>query len=294
MKYTILSVAVALFFLLNHSTAQTVITNSAIQDSLGKYSSRIWKQKTDSSRLAASEVFFDQFHAILTQDYTVKLPLDSISGITRVASSDNKMRVFTWNVPLSDGTNKYYGFIQMITDSISVYPLKAYKIVEGDFTDEVFTTLTWYGAIYYKLIERESSGEKIYTLLGWDGYNSAATRKIIDIMSIDKQGIITFGKPVFKTPQGTKSRICIEYADKANVLLRYDYQAINVQKRKRIKKMYEWMIVMDRLVPMDPSLKGMPKFYVPSGDTYDGYVFRDGYWSFVEDLEVANKSIEKK
>jgi hypothetical protein len=46
---------------------------------------------------------------------------------------------------------------------------------------------------------------------------------------------------------------------------------------------------MDRLVPMDPSLKNMRKYYVPSGDTYDGYIFRNGYWILVEEIEVANK-----
>jgi hypothetical protein len=33
----------------------------------------------------------------------------------------------------------------------------------------------------------------------------------------------------------------------------------------------------------------MGKYYVPSGDTYDGYIFRNGYWILVEEIEVANK-----
>jgi hypothetical protein len=128
-------------------------------------------------------------------------------------------------------------------------------------------------------------------VLGWDGYTKEANRKLIDIISINNDGDIIFGMPVFKTENGVKSRIILEYADKANLLLRYDYQAIRVEKRKKIKKENAWLIVMDRLVPMDPSLKGIRKYYVPSGDTYDGFLFRNGYWTLVEDIEVANKTM---
>jgi len=49
---------------------------------------------------------------------------------------------------------------------------------------------------------------------------------------------------------------------------------------------------MDRLVPMDPSLSGIQKYYVASGDTYDGYIFRDGFWILVEDVDVANRILQ--
>jgi len=95
---------------------------------------------------------------------------------------------------------------------------------------------------------------------------------------------------VFKTDQGIKSRIILEYTEKSNMLLRYDYQAIRVEKRKKIKKEYNWLIVMDHLVPIDISFLGIKKYYVPSGDTYDGFVFNNGYWVLVEDIDVANST----
>ena len=51
---------------------------------------------------------------------------------------------------------------------------------------------------------------------------------------------------------------------------------------------------MDRLVPMDPSMEGFRKYYVPAGDIYDGFVFRNGYWVLVEDVDVANREKAKK
>jgi hypothetical protein len=40
-------------------------------------------------------------------------------------------------------------------------------------------------------------------------------------------------------------------------------------------------------------MKGMRNYYVPAGDMYDGFVFKNGYWVLVEDIEVANKPANK-
>jgi hypothetical protein len=217
------------------------------------------------------------------------LAYDSLPGITRAVSDDGFVRIFTWNVPVSNGKNKYWGIIQLLYDSSEIVPLTFINDAESAIMTGKYTPLTWYGALYYKIIDVEIENKKVYTLLGWDGFTNEANRKLIDVLSMDASGNLTFGMPVFKTDQGIKSRIVFEYAEKATMLLRYDYQAINIEKRKKIKKENTWLIVMDRLVPMDPSLKNMRKYYVPSGDTYDGYIFRNGYWILVEEIEVANK-----
>jgi hypothetical protein len=288
MKINILTAVFSLVLITNCAFTQSV-TNNSVQDSLSKLSSLIWKQKTDSARTLANKIFFKKFHSVLESGSSANIPLDSIKGITRVASEDGKFRIFTWNIPLAAGTNKYFGFIQRMNDSNVVIPLQSAENDPVGFETKQLSPQMWYGAIYYKLIQVEISGQIVYTLLGWDGYTSNSNRKLIDIVSIDKAGNIIFGMPVFKTDQGIKTRVVKEYAEKANMLLRYDYQAINVKKRNKLKKEEAWLIVMDRLVPMDPSLKGMSKFYVSSGDTYDGYIFRNGYWVLVEDIEVANR-----
>jgi hypothetical protein len=288
MKINILTAVFSLVLITNCAFTQSV-TNNSVQDSLSKLSSLIWKQKTDSARTLANKIFFKKFHSVLESGSSANIPLDSIKGITRVASEDGKFRIFTWNIPLAAGTNKYFGFIQRMNDSNVVIPLQSAENDPVGFETKQLSPQMWYGAIYYKLIQVEISGQIVYTLLGWDGYTSNSNRKLIDIVSIDKAGNIIFGMPVFKTDQGIKTRVVKEFAENANMLLRYDYQAINVKKRNKIKKEEAWLIVMDRLVPMDPSLKGMSKFYVSSGDTYDGYIFRNGYWVLVEDIEVANR-----
>ena len=288
MKLLFSTLLFSFFLVAKCSLAQTGILKPTVQDSLGKLSSCIWKQKTDEDRIAAGNTFFIEFRTALENDKSALMPFDSLPGITRTVSQDGFVRIFTWNVPVSDGTQKYWGLIQLLIDSSLIVPLTFDNGGESAITTGKYTPLHWYGALYYKIIDVEIENTKVYTLLGWDGFTSEANRKFIDILTINDSGNVTFGMPVFKTDQGIKSRIVFEFADKANMLLRYDYQAINIQKRKKIKKENAWMIVMDRLVPMDTSFKNMRKYYVPSGDTYDGYIFRNGYWTLVEEVEVAN------
>lgn len=289
MKVSRKAVVLALLILANRVNSQTVIPDLKIQDSLSKLSSLIWKQKTDSARLYNSDVFFSKFRKVLESRSSSTIPLDSIQGIARVASDDGKFRLFTWNVPLSDGTNKYFGFIQFSPDTSLVIPLRSVAGAHDGFDTKQMNQQLWYGALYYKLIEISTDGQKAYTLLGWDGYTPNSNRKIIDIITIPNNKEAVFGMPVFKTEKGIKTRVVLEYAETANMLLRYDYQAIMIQKRKRVKKENTWLIVMDRMVPMDPSLAGNRKYYVPSGDTYDGFIFRNGFWIQVENVDVKNK-----
>lgn len=289
MKNILLYSVLALLFTTNWTYCQAVGNIPGIQDSLSKVSAKIWKQKTDSGRLQVNTIFFKKFQSALESLSSVDIDLDSINGITHVASVDGKIRLYTWNVPLNNGTNKYFGFLQVKIDSSFIIPLQSIATDPTDLDKKQLPPQEWYGAIYYKLIEVELNGQKIYTLLGWDGYTSNSNRKFIDILHLDKTGNIVFGMPVFKTDKGIKTRVVLEYAEKANLLLRYDYQAISVEKRQKIKKENAWIIVMDRMIPMDPSMEGFRKYYVPAGDTYDGYIYMNGYWSLVENIEVANK-----
>lgn len=291
MKKTSLCLLVFLVLTTKCVTAQAIGQPTALIDSLNRMSSTIWKQKNDSSRLQASNAFFSQFQLALQSPSLFRLPFDSIFGITRVANEDGNLRIFTWNIPLVSGDNQYFGFIQILNDSSLVIPLRSFSNQPSDFEMIELNKDSWYGALYYNLIPFQSDGVTRYILLGWDGFTANSNRKMIEVLTIDRNGKIKFGMPVFKTDKGIKARIVLEYAEKANMLLRYDYQSIRIAKKKKIQKKETWLIVMDRLVPMDASMSGFRKYYVPSGDTYDGYMLSDGFWVLVEDIDVANKVI---
>lgn len=279
---------IVFLLLTKYAFNQVISSNKIIQDSLSKLSAQIWLQKSDSNKLKSNAAFFSAFQSVLKSTSANEYPLDSIQGITRVSSADSKIRLFTWNVPLQNGTNKYFGFLQISQDSTMLFPLISNDKSIKNLETSQLSVHMWYGAIYYKIIDVKVGEQTAYTLLGWDGYTQKSNRKMIDILTMDKSRNIAFGMPVFKTVNGIKYRIIKEYAEKSNMLLRYDYQSIITKKKNRLSKERAWIIVMDRLVPMDPALKGMPEFNVVSGDSYDGYVFKNGYWVLVEDVEVAS------
>jgi hypothetical protein len=269
-----------------YSGAQETVSMKSREDSLVRLSASIWKLKDDSLKMAANSLFHSKFTSALQQTSAFEYPFDSLAGISKLISDDGLIRIFTWNVPMKDGSSSYFGFI--LLKGGQLYVLKENHESPGEWENKIMKYDNWYGAIYYKLITTEFNKEKFYTLLGWDSNNESSNLKVIDVLSFDNAGIPVFGKPIFKTTSGIKNRITIEYAKKASDLLRYDYQTLLITKGRKIKEKKTWMIVTDRMIPMVPTMEGIRKYYVPSGDTYDAYLFNNGCWTFVEDIKVGN------
>jgi hypothetical protein len=265
-----------------------------IQDSLSVKSRAIWKQAPDNVRLNISATFQEEFFGILSAQTVNDAVFDSVYGITVAVSPEKDARFYTWNVPLSDGTNKYFAVIQLFGSETPFYKLQSVTPAPDLEHEGSLPFSSWYGGLYYKVIPIETAGTHAFTLLGWDGYNNSANRKMIDILIQSSTGEMVFGWPIFKTDKGLKYRYVAEYAENSSMSLKYDYQAVRIQKGKKVKKQQEWMIVMDHLVPMDEGLHGMRNYYVPSGDIYDGFIFRDGFWLMAEDIEVGNTAPPSK
>ena len=268
--------------------AQDTIAFHSLEDTLSRIFNKIYKLKDDSSRIVASTVFFEKFKSALSLQSAFNYPFDSLTGISRMRSDDGKIRVITWNVPLNNGSSRYQGFVAVKEGGI--FELKESSALPADWNNKILPSDSWYGAVYYKLITTRYNKETFYTLLGWDGNNESSNIKVIDIISLNEHGIPCFGKPIFKTREGIRNRIVIEYAEKASVLLRYDYQSLMIPRGKKVKYKKVWLIVTDRLIPMTPAMEGLRKYYVPSGDTYDAFLFDKGFWTFVEDIMVGNSS----
>ena len=91
---------------------------------------------------------------------------DSLKQISVLNSPDEKLRIFTWNIMFQDMTNKFFGFIQyMNNDQYFLYELKDKTDYEKEKNKYNFHN-QWFGAIYYKIIEKKHKGKTIYTLIG--------------------------------------------------------------------------------------------------------------------------------
>lgn len=288
-KIGILSLSLMLVLLFNASIkAQDTIVFRPLEDSLSHMCNTIFKIKNDSDRLKANALFLEKFRKVLYLPDAFNYPFDSITGISKLKSDDGRIRVITWNVPVNSGSSRYFGFVEV--NKGGIFEFQESLASAGEWNNKILPYSNWYGAIYYKLITTKYRKETYYTLLGWNGNNEISNIKLIDVLYFDKSGSPCFGKPIFKTREGLRNRVVIEFAEKASVLLRYDYQALMIPKGKRIKYKNAWMIVTDRLIPMTAAMEGIRKYYVPAGDTYDAYLFNKGFWSFVEDIMVGNRS----
>jgi hypothetical protein len=239
----------------------------------------LYTETNDQQRIAKSAALQEYFGSLLTKPDYFHYPFDSLKWVGKIISPDKKIRIITWNVPLSDGTHRYFGFIQHAVRkkvrTVNLFTLKDDGRDIKDPESAVYTPDNWPGALYYDILATKRNGQVLYTLLGFDFNDRYSNKKIIDVLVIDKNMHARFGEPVFETQNDKmKNRIIFEFSSQAVMTLRWDPQ---------LK-----MIVADHLSPIEPGLEGVYKFYGPD-ESYDGYKFRDGMWKFFPDVEVRNE-----
>jgi hypothetical protein len=172
-----------------------------------------------------------------------------------------------------DGSYRFYGTVQMNTGSnLLMYPLEDYSPLLKNPEDSVTDNRKWYGAQYYKII-RVAATKPYYVLLGWKGNTIKSTKKVIEVLSFDKDDKPNLGMPVFNGNSKNRNRVIFEYTRQASMLLRY------VPDQN--------LIVFDHLAPPDQKLKDRPDTFGPDL-TYDGYKLKNGKWEYVDNLDMRN------
>lgn len=209
----------------------------------------------------------------LNTDGAFDYPFDSITPISLVESDDRKVRIFTWNTKNSQGKFNQYGFIQYYIkskDEVAVYSLIDKSDEMQHPHDLTLTPDNWYGAVYYQIIETKYQGDKLYTLIGWDGNDLFSNKKIIESLVFTSSGRAKFGKNVFKFGREKAKRVIYEYSQMANMMINYDKDLD--------------MIVMDHLSPSKSIYYGNFKMYGPDL-SYDALSYDKDYWVYKADID---------
>ena len=125
------------------------------EDSLKKLAPKILNSKEDREKFNANERFIKTLERALSIDNSFDYPFDSLSTIARLVSPDKTFRIFNWNLPKSDGTYEYYGFIQVYNKKSKKY--KLYRLMDKSSEikspeNQILSDENWYGAHYYKII----------------------------------------------------------------------------------------------------------------------------------------------
>jgi len=190
-----------------------------------------------------------------------------------IYADDNGFRIFNWAVVPTAATKRYYGAIQMPSESLKLFGLRDYTDELGKGAeDSILTHGKWFGAIYYRIISHEVEGQKVYTLFGFNSASPISNKKVLDPLIIDENGV-RFGAPIFGVvsenfPQQRVNRFILEYKKGTQVTMNWD------EEKKAI--------IFDQLVSQmnDPHRKYT---FVPSGE-YDGFRWDNDTWNYVRDL----------
>lgn len=249
-------------------------------------------EKNDSTRLALNKLFYDELYSTIQRDSAGLWPFDSLF-IGKPLSDNGEVRLFNWNIQQNNGQNIYYLIIHHLS-SHKVFRMNPVNALQHIDNNMLFTGQDWPGGLIYRIISRKEAKEDFYAILSWDGFSRATVRKSIDALSFGEEGEPIFGLPVFKTVNGIQHRVVNEYSSEARFTQIYDKQSIKISNvRKSKQKINDFMIVLDRLVPLNETLTGERWAYVPAGDTYDAFVFLDQYWTFVKDISPHNPAVSK-
>jgi hypothetical protein len=246
------------------------------QDSLIKISDEILSSQTTGERFSKNAVFIKTLVNSLKTQTSFTYPFDSLKRVSIVKSPDNSFRIISWFVPLDDGSYRFFGTVQMSTKDgkLKLYPLidNTENIADPNL---IGNNKNWYGARYYEIIPVVINGQQpYYVLAGWKGNNAKTTKKVLDVLSFNKDEPV-FGKPVFEGPKGSplKNRVVFEYNKLNSMTLTLD-KTLN-------------MIVFDHLAPFSADMTGNYEYYA-SDLSFDAYKILNGKLKLIENVELKN------
>ncbi len=293
------SIVIILFFISNFIYSQYDLNYDIFrkyEDTISQIAPKVYKGATDEEKNEANNKLLKIFEKVLRIQNAYTYPFVTLKSIGRLESPDKKFVIFNWNLPLNNGTHKYYAYILLAPtkqDSAKLIPLCDKSIELENILTEEFTERNWFGALYYKIILTKVSGKKYYTLLGWDGNDNLSTKKIIDVLSFTIYDEPRFGATIFNLSALNQNikykpmRMIFEYSSDVTMSLKYEKQFLN---NKFLKKS---MIIFDHLAPKNPSLVGQYQFYGPDM-SYDALVFKKGKWNYKNDVDARNVKEAKK
>jgi len=243
------------------------------QDSLLRLGKEMYNLQGEAERMDKNFTFVKTLVSSLKEKHSYLYNFEKLDMISVLRSPDDKFRVFSWHIPLNDGSYLYYGAIQSKTKDgklqLSGLLDKTFEIENPEIA--VVGTDYWYGAQYYDMVPLGQD----YVLLGWKGHGSTYSKKVIEILHVEN-GVFKLGKPVF-SDESKITRKIFNFTREASMYLKYHPE--NKQ------------IIFDHIVPADPSLKGNFRYYGPDL-TFDAYEIQNGKLQYQSDILFQNPTRE--
>lgn len=248
-----------------------------LNDSLGKEGIKILDEIFPLNRIKSDSLFTRMLVRGLLIPNSFYFSFDSIQTAPILYPADSSFRIFTWHYTLNDADYRQKGVLQLNTPDGTPKFFPLFDV--SDYTDEPQDSIrdnrNWIGAVYYKILQQEALGKKVYFLFGYDENNSLTTRKWIETLTFNENGEPVFGGNFFRIPYNSvftqaSRRYLMEYKSGSRARLNYDEE--------------EGMIIMDFLVS-ETAEPDKRYTLVPGGD-YSGLVWKNGAWEYIARLDV--------
>lgn len=250
-------------------------------DSLEFYAKKMLNDSIESVRLESEDRVSSMLDTLLKSPNSWNISFSGIKSISILTAPDNRLRIFTWNVPLDDGTYYFFGKIQLQENRKFPYSVITLNDASSDITkasSKILQSDQWFGALYYNIIRKSHKRKVFYTLLGWDGNTSMSNKKLIDVLQIGPKNDISFGASIFDDTKRLRNRVFFEHSERVTMSLRY-------------QESNNW-IVFDHLAPSQTSLEGQYEFYGPDF-TFDAFQWEKGKWIFRANVDVRNEGLNE-
>ncbi len=249
-------------------SAESIKLFEGLEDTLGVLGYAIVNDSVEAERFAACKVFITTLVRTLKIENSFYYPFEQLKSVSILTPPDSTFRIITWQLFVNDSTYRYYGAIQMNERNLKLYPLIDRSFEMPQFpANEQLPPDRWYGALYFNLRQFDTRQGRKYLLFGFDAFEFFEKRKLLDVLSFDKEGQPLFGAPVFeKENADPEHRVYVQYSADAKVRMNWDEQ-------------YQ-LVIFDHLIPF-ASPYGRAGTYVPDG-SYDGYKLDKGRWKYVD------------
>ena len=227
----------------------------------------------DSLKLSISQNIMESLKKTLKKKGSFSYSFNELVNLGKVTSSDNQLRVFSWNYTIENGAYRYFALLQKKDGrKIRLIELHQNTTVEENMMTKLSAN-QWLGALYYQIVPFKNNKKNLYLLLGWDGHKDRTSKKVIETIGFSKTGELEMGLPVINWRGRRLSRVIFEYSKQVQMKLKY-HERVNC-------------IVFDHLSPSESRYVNQFEYYGPDF-SYDALEFKNGIWHLVEEFDLKN------
>ncbi|MCW3804696.1 hypothetical protein [Plebeiibacterium marinum] len=237
-------------------------------------------RKTDKERMSLNDSILSRMEILWGNKEYFGSGFKGLGRMSTLISEDKRVKVCTWNIPMENSSNKFFGAVIIKDDKGDVK-----YFVLNDASDKmrspekaVLSPRKWYGAVYYDIVPvKDRNYGTYYMLLGYKPNNEMTKKKVVEPLIVISNTTPKFGHSVFQRERVVDKRLVFEYGANNNMMLKYD------KHNKRF--------VFDHLSPSSPLFKGNFRLYGPDF-SYDSYEFEKGKWVLYKDVDLRNAALE--